>query len=542
LNKTGDPQLDSFMHLVLPEMLEASLRDHPKLAPLDLETVNRARATLRLAKEAPLGTPDLVRLASALGTQLLLRGSLTNDPDGAFVVTYELIDAGGTIRQHGIARELGKHNAVTLPLARKVAGAVIKAVDPFASSHAQMPLPEIPEKALEAYARGAAFMDRGDFKEAAPAFKEATQLSPDYAPAVLFYARCLSRLAEAPPEPVFQWARWVARAQGNRTYEMRALHQLAMRYSDKGEWEASSHACQETLNLAKSLGAKDYEAGVQTTLGVNFQRQHKPGEAEAAYLQALAMYQLVGDKLSATRVLNNLAVIEKERSNLKGAEARYLGALETVQSYGDKWGESILTNNLGDLALAQEGGLDRAEGFFRKAQTLRESIGDQNGLIYTLIGLASVSQARGDLDRAEGLVRQALEITRKTSQRPMEALSLYNLGELSRTATRYEAAKAFYRESLALHQELKDSTMEAHCLAGEAECLAREGRRGMARTLLERSRTLSTEETPYILRAQGWLARGENRQEEAKVLFAKALTSARIQAPEIVRELIEAAK
>jgi tetratricopeptide (TPR) repeat protein len=241
-------------------------------------------------------------------------------------------------------------------------------------------------------------------------------------------------------------------------------------------------------------------------------------------------------------VLNNLAVIEKERSNLKGAEARYLGALETVQSYGDKWGESILTNNLGDLALAQEGGLDRAEGFFRKAQTLRESIGDQNGLIYTLIGLASVSQARGDLDRAEGLVRQALEITRKTSQRPMEALSLYNLGELSRTATRYEAAKAFYRESLALHQELKDSTMEAHCLAGEAECLAREGRRGMARTLLERSRTLSTEETPYILRAQGWLARGENRQEEAKVLFAKALTSARIQAPEIVRELIEAAK
>jgi hypothetical protein len=59
----------------------------------------------------------------------------------------------------------------------------------------------------------------------------------------------------------------------------------------------------------------------------------------------------------------------------------------------------------------------------------------------------------------------------------------------------------------------------------------------MARALLERTRLLSTEETPYILRAQAWLARGEGRQEEAKVLFAKALSEARIQAPEIVREL-----
>jgi tetratricopeptide (TPR) repeat protein len=119
----------------------------------------------------------------------------------------------------------------------------------------------------------------------------------------------------------------------------------------------------------------------------------------------------------------------------------------------------------------------------------------------------------------------------------MEALALYNLGELNRTAIKYEAARSFYRQSLALHQELKDAVMEAHCLAGEAECLARDGRRGMARALLDRSRMLSTEETPYILRAQAWLARSEGRAEEAKVLFAKALSGARLQAPEIMREL-----
>ncbi|WLT30548.1 protein kinase [Geothrix sp. PMB-07] len=537
-NLTGDPTLDPILRHLLPEMLEAGLREHPKLAPLDLESVVRAQNTLHLS-EGSLSTIDLKRLASALGAPLLLRGGLRTDADGTYLLDYELLDASGAIRQSGRAQLGGKLTAgpASIPLARKVVGDLFKAVDPFAASHARNPVPELPAKALEAYIRGAALIDKGDFKEAVPAFKEATRLAPDYPAAVLWYARGLSRVSDTPPEPVFQWARWAARAQGNRVMEMKALHELAVRYSDTGQWEASDQTCQEVLALARSMGQLDYEAGAHTTLGVTLQRQHKAAEAESAYQQSLALYQAVGDKLSATRVLNNLGVIEKERGNLKGAEARYTGALETVKSYGDRWGEAILTNNLGDLALAQEGGLDRAESFFRRAQSLREALGDQNGLVYSLMGLASVSQARGDLDRAEGLVRQFLELARKTDLRPMEALAVYNLGELNRTAGRYEAARGFYRESLALHEVLKDAVMEAHCLAGEAECLARDGHRGMAKALLERSRILSTEETPYILRSLACLARAEGRADEAKVLFAKALTGARSQAPEIVREL-----
>jgi serine/threonine protein kinase/tetratricopeptide (TPR) repeat protein len=536
LNQTGDPELDAIARLILPEMLESSLRDHPKLAPIDIESVAKARNLLRMAPQGPLSPADQARLAAALGTQLILRGILTKGAGGSIGVSYELSDAAGTIRQAGEARETAERTAVSLPLARKVSGDLIKAVDPFAS-RSRGSLPDVPAQALKAYARGMELMERGEFKEASPAFQAATQLAPDFAPAVLGYARCLSRLADTPPEPVFQWARWAARAQGNRIYEMKALHHLAVRYGDRGQWEAAEHAGREALNLSKSLGTTDFEAGMLTTFGVHFQRQHKPAEAEAEYQHALALYRSIGDKQNATRVLNNLAVIERERGNLKGAETRYLGALETVQTYGDKWGESIITNNLGDLALAQEGGLDRAEAYFRRAQVMREAIGDQSGLAYTLMGLASTSQARGELDRAEGLMRQFLEQARKTRLRPMEALALYNLGEVNRTTAEYESARGFYRQSLVIHQELKDTVMEAHCLAGEAECLAREGRRGMARALLERTRLLSTEETPYILRAQAWLARGEGRQEEAKVLFAKALSEARIQAPEIVREL-----
>ncbi len=539
LNQTNDPRLDPYLRLILPEMIESALREHPKLAPIDLETLAKARSSLHMAAEGPLSEADQARLASALGTQLLLRGTLNKGTGEAVVLAYELVDARGKIRQSGEARDASDHTDVSLPLARKVASDLIKAVDPFASRSRDL-LPDVPPKALSAYARGSELVQRGAFKEAAPAFQEATQLAPDFAPAVLGYARCLSHLTDLPPEPVFQWARWAARAQGNRVYEMRALHHLAIRYEERGLRDLSTRAAQEALDLARTYGGASFEGGVHATLGVNLRHQHKTAEAEVEFQKALGLFQSVDDKLEATRTLNNLAVTERERGNLKGAEARYLGALQTVRDYGDQWGEAIITNNLGDLALAQEGGLDRAEGFFRKAQSLREAIGDQKGLVYTIMGLASVAQARGDLDRAEGLVRQFLDRARRTGLQPMEALALYNLGELNRTATRYELARGFYRQSLARHQDLKDAVMEAHCLAGEAECLARDGRRGMARTLLDRSRDLSTEETPYILRAKAWLARSEGRLEEARVLFAKALTEARVQAPEIVLELKEA--
>jgi serine/threonine protein kinase/tetratricopeptide (TPR) repeat protein len=536
LNQTGDLKMNAIARLILPEMLEASLRDHPKLAPLESERVAKARGTLHLAAEGPLNRSDEARLIAALGTQLILRGTLAKAAGGSLLVTYELSDAGGTVRQAGEVRDSGERAAVTLSLARRMAGDLIKAVDPFAS-RSRGALPDVPAAAMEDYARGTELMDRGAFKDAAPAFKAAVQAAPDFAPAVLGYARCLSRLADIPPEPVFQWARWSARAQGNRLYEMKALHNLAIRYGDLGQWEASDRASREALVLAKALGAADFEAGVHTTLGVNLQRQHRPAEAEAEYQQSLALYRSVGDKHSATWVLNNLAVIERERGDLRGAETRYLGVLDIVKGYGDQWGEAIVLNNLGDLALAQEGGLDRAEAFYLKAKALRETLGDQNGLTYTVMGLASVAQARGELDRAEGLMHQFLEQARRTRLRPMEALALYNLGELHRTAIKFELARSFYRQSLALHQELKDSVMEAHCLAGEAECLARDRHPGLARALLERSRLLSTDETPYILRAQAWLARSEGRAEAARGLFAKALDTARTQAPEIVREL-----
>ena len=537
VNSTGDPKLDSIARIILPEMLESALRESTKLSPLDSETMAKAQATLHLPPGAALSPEDQLRLASALGSKLLLRGTLSGEKGNVVVLRYELMDATGKLRQAGEAREQVQGEPVIQALVTKAAGDLLRATDPF-GSHSR-PRTGVPPALLEAYARSRELLDRGAFKEAAPAFLAVVMAAPDYVPAILDYAHCLERLADAPPEPVIQWARWAARAQGNRQSELVALHLLAIRLGGRGQWEAADRAAHEALDIAHQLGAAN-EANIHTTLGVTLQRRHKLPEAEAEYQQALTSFRAVEDRVGSSVVLIDLAVVERERGNLKGAEAHYAEALDLVHSNGDKWGEAVITNNLGDLALAQEGGLERAEELFKKAKALREVIGDQNGLTYTLMGLATVYQSRGDIERAESLVHQYLELAHKASLRPMEALALYNLGELDRSAGRFEAARAYYLQSLGLHEEIKDTVMQAYCLAGAAECHAREGHRTPARNLLERSQALSTEESPYTLRAQAWLARGEGRAPEATALFTRALATAKVQAPEIVRELKEA--
>ncbi len=105
-----------------------------------------------------------------------------------------------------------------------------------------------------------------------------------------------------------------------------------------------------------------------------------------------------------------------------------------------------------------------AEPEYQQSLALYRSVGDKHSATWVLNNLAVIERERGDLDRAEGLMHQFLEQARRT-------------------------------------------------------------------------RLLSVEETPYLLRAQAWLARSEGHADAARGLFAKALNAARTRAPEIVLEL-----
>lgn len=535
-NATGDRKLDALTRWVLPEMVGSGLRDSRHLRAVDLEDLLRAARRLRLDVSGGFSPEVQSRLAQAVGADLVLSTRLETKAPGTVALRYELRDAGGRMRfQAAPAAPRAAEDALPR-LARETARSVRKAVDPLGGATG-LDLAPLDASALDDYGEGKALMDGGDFKGAEPRLRRVAEAHPGFATAVLAYGRCLFRTGAQAPEPVLHWARMAARAEGDRREEVRSLHALAQRFSERGARERALSTLGEALRLAEQLEDAGLTGSLQNSLGTTLHEMGRLDEARVHYDAALGRFRGTGDRLAASRVLNNLAVMEKRLGRPKASQSLLLDSLAVTREMGDRWGEAVALNNLGDIALAL-GTEQEAERRYREAITLRAQIGDENGQIYSLVGMATVYQMRGDLDQAERQSRRALDLTRRLGLKPMEGLCLYNLGEFAREAGRYGAAKSAYRASFVLHRALEDTAMQAHALAGEAECLLRERPRRLAEAehLLNRARQLHPETTPYLLRAQGWLesARGEGAARET---FARALADARREAPEIVREL-----
>ncbi|HEX9082564.1 MAG TPA: serine/threonine-protein kinase, partial [Holophagaceae bacterium] len=81
-NATGNPDLEVVAQHAIPEMLEAALRQQTRLLPLSADALVQARAALHLPAQDALRPAEETRLASALGADLILRGSLVPDDKG----------------------------------------------------------------------------------------------------------------------------------------------------------------------------------------------------------------------------------------------------------------------------------------------------------------------------------------------------------------------------------------------------------------------------------------------------------------------------
>lgn len=516
---------------VLNEFMEAGLRVSPNLVPIGGEEMARALAQLRVDPKDPRGQP---RLLKALGADLLLATKIRRTGT-RLQLDFSLADMGGRIRTHGQLETEDLGSASALPLARETCSRLLKAIQPLGPT--QDPgLPKVEAQVLRDYAKGRSALNHGNYAEALPDLKRAAFQAPDFSPAVLAYARCLGRVKAEPSEPVYQWAISAARAQGNRLQEVYALTRYAGRLRENGDRETSLKVIEMALSLAQRMEAKGLQASLHNEMGVILHQRSKPDQAELRYQQALALAQLAGDPLLEARIQSNLAVMDKERGRFDEAERSFRASLAVARNLEDRRAEGFLLHNLGDLAQTRQR-LEEAETLLRQSLTLREATGDGVGRIYTLFNLTGLEQARGRLPEGLSWAHKALESARSLNVKPLEAHALYNLGEFHREMERWKEAREAYRECQALSAELNDPALQGHGMAGQAECEARQGHPPLGRALLRKASLLNPDQTPYMKRAEAWVLRAEGQEAAAQQAFKLALSQAKKEAPEILREL-----
>ena len=224
--------------------------------------------------------------------------------------------------------------------------------------------------------------------------------------------------------------------------QARAYNNLAIAYTDKGDWENASEALSTSLEINKRIGNIQEQGFIANNLANIHLYRGEWDQAEALYKQSNEIWRMVGAALPEAVVLSNLAQVHIYQENLTSA----FDALQKSQEVFTKldsedflselerrWGEYFLrlgeldealqhTNRSIELASSQEGRLDQ-------------------GISLRILG--EVYKARKEFEDAEIALKHSLRILTDLNSEYEAAKTMLSIAYL-----------AFEREEMVDRQQL----------------------------------------------------------------------------------------
>jgi len=231
-----------------------------------------------------------------------------------------------------------------------------------------------------------------------------------------------------------------------------AAEQIAVARLNQGVVLEKVGAYREALGLYKGLLAENagMDAGRRASLRVNtgvlYRNLGDPVRAVEAFQEAIDGYRQVGDTAGLSNAYLNLGLAQHLNLERPGeAEAAYREALKLAEASGDRTEEVQDLFYLGRL-LRERGRHGEAEAVYRRCLAAAEASGSPEGLWAAREGLGRIARSRNDLRGALGHFESALaEIERVRAgisrprragyfgdKRAVYAATVETLGELER--------------------------------------------------------------------------------------------------------------
>ncbi|NOZ06496.1 MAG: tetratricopeptide repeat protein, partial [Chloroflexi bacterium] len=252
---------------------------------------------------------------------------------------------------------------------------------------------------------------------------------------------------------------------------------------------------------------------------------------QADYDQALAELDRAEEALGQTHDPLVLARIGNDRGWVFARQGQYeeaeaacdqaLQMLAQVQPSEDsRRVRTRIYDNLGSICRFT-GEHDRSIAYLQDSLTLKEDLGDQQGVAIVYNRIAAVHWSRGDYASAAEYMKRSLEIRERIGDRWGAATAYNNLGIVYYTQGRYEQAEACYQQALNTWQEVGAASGVAFCHVNLGELYFSDGKLDEASRHLEQGERWLSElgEQGSLFDTRKWLAQVRLAQgcwEEAK--------------------------
>lgn len=131
---------------------------------------------------------------------------------------------------------------------------------------------------------------------------------------------------------IYQKVIRIARSQRDGRTESYALNDTGRIYESMGNGNMALHSFQQGLAIARRLNQPRLLTYSLDNLGTLYLRQHNHKKADAFYREAFSIIEQAGDQAEQTRILYNIARLDRERGNIDGALRNVQNIIQRAES------------------------------------------------------------------------------------------------------------------------------------------------------------------------------------------------------------------
>ncbi len=517
-NLSGKPDV-AWLSTAFCEMLGTELSIGEKVRMIPGENIARAKIELSVPESDSLARDTLARLASNLGTDLVILGSylvLEGGNSRQIRLDIRLQDAstGDTIAAIPVIGSEGKLFDLIAKAGSNLREKLGAASTTAASTDSVgISMPSIPE-AARYYSEGLAKLRLFDALGARDLLEKAVAADPNYPQAHSALAEAWSALGYENRST--DEARIAVDLSSKLPREERLLIEARYRAANK-EWEKAADLYRTLFgffpdNLEYGLLLADAQTaagkGSDALITVDSLRKLSSPERDdpridlsesgaafslsdfrrqqAAAGRAAQKGRARGARLLVARARLREGVAYRNLGDLKAAAAAADEARRIYADAGDRGGVAWALNNLANI-FDDEGNRPEAKAMFEEVLAVYRETGDKSGIALALGNIASVLLNEGKPADSKKMLEESIRLYREIGDKRGAAWELNTIAIVFKYEGDLAAAQKAYEESLELYRRNGERSGIATELTNLAGLLTSTGDLGSARTMLNES-------------------------------------------------------
>ena len=301
--------------------------------------------------------------------------------------------------------------------------------------------------------------------------------------------------------------------------------------------------CRRGVAASRALSRRDAELRLHVTMGRVLEGMGDFRESQRHYDSAVGLVEAVSP---AARELAGLHDGMAQLALRKGeADLALTLGRQAMVVLGDDLQNAAAASVYTNMAIAHQR-LDQSEealSCFEESMSIRERIGDREGLSRSLNNKGMLHRSRGETDQALTCYQQSLRIKVSLGNRQGAATTHYNIGNVHAQIGEFARARAEYERSLELRRKIGDRPGVANSLLGVAFACRKTGNYDGACSGLEQAidlqKELGAESAFAYLELAGTLAEiGAYEEAEAVLERASALPTSALRTGDVGRHRI----